>query len=216
MLDTALSTHHPTITATQWNLSDAASLPPMLSGLAPGARRRAQVQARYDEPGLRDRLTVLSGVDRQRELEDLIRRQASIVLAQGSADELDPEQAFRDLGFDSLTSVELRNRLSGLTGLQLAATVVFDHPTPRQLAAHLGHALAPPAEDPPAEDSLAQDSLAEVERLLAAQSAQPGLAELLRRHLDRLRPDGPAPEEPLDTASDEELFALIDGDPRKG
>ncbi|WP_268240646.1 acyl carrier protein, partial [Micromonospora sonchi] len=207
LLDHALTTHHPTPTATQWNLSDPASLPPMLSGLAPAVRRRAQAQARYDDPGLPDRLAALSGADQQRMLEDLVRQQASVVLAQDSVDGVDPEQAFRDLGFDSLTSVELRNRLIGLTGLQLAATVVFDHPTPRQLATHLGDALASPADDP----------LTEIERLLEARSAEPGLPDLLRRYLDRLGP-GWAATESLDTAtaSDEELFAVIDGDPQKG
>ncbi|MDG4785103.1 SDR family NAD(P)-dependent oxidoreductase [Micromonospora sp. WMMD1102] len=207
LLTTALTTHHPNPTATQWDLSDPASLPPMLSGLVPGVRRRAQAQTRYDDPGLPDRLASLSGTERQRMLEDLVRQQASIVLAQNSVDGVDPEQAFRDLGFDSLTSVELRNRLSGLTGLRLAATVVFDHPTPRQLAEHLRDALAPPDEDP----------LTEVERLLAARADAPGLADLLRRYLDRLGPGWSATES-LDTAtaSDEELFAVIDGDPQKG
>jgi NADPH:quinone reductase-like Zn-dependent oxidoreductase/malonyl CoA-acyl carrier protein transacylase len=212
LLDAALTTDQPTtiaatieLSGAATELSDTATLPPMLRGLAPGARRRAQAQTRYDEPGLHDRLAALSGVDRLRAVEDLVRQQASIVLAQGSAEAVDPEQPFREAGFDSLTSVELRNRLSGITGLQLAATVIFDHPTPRRLAEHLERELAPAAEDP----------LAEVERLLDAGIARPGLAELLRRYLDRLSP-GSSGEGSLDAASDEELFELIDGAQRKG
>jgi acyl carrier protein len=137
-------------------------------------------------------------------LTDLVAAHVAGVLAFSSASTVDVTRPFREIGFDSLTSVELRNRLSGVTGLALAPTVVFDFPTPRQLAEYLHDELRPAGES----------ALTEVERLLTARADEPGLADLLRRVLDRLSP-GQSGEDVLDTASDEEIFALIDGDSRK-
>ncbi|MFF0779260.1 SDR family NAD(P)-dependent oxidoreductase [Streptomyces sp. NPDC003720] len=192
-------------------------VPPLLRGLVRGpARRTARSEHRAGQATLASRLTGLPESEARRLVQDAVRVQAALVLAEPSGDAIDPGSSFRDLGFDSLTAVELRNRLAGTTGLRLPTTVVFDFPTPARLAGHLYQELTPapaPASGP------ADTSLAEAERVLrdaaAAAGSREGLAELLRRTLAGLGEDvsgggadGTAGEELF--TSDEEIFAFID------
>ncbi|MFJ5779449.1 type I polyketide synthase [Streptomyces sp. NPDC093094] len=71
-----------------------------------------------------------------------VRTHAAAVIGYTSADEIDPARRFLDLGFDSLASVELRQRLVAATGLPLAKQVAFEHPTPADLARHIGELAA--------------------------------------------------------------------------
>ncbi|OLF06420.1 hypothetical protein BU204_36395 [Actinophytocola xanthii] len=89
------------------------------------------------EPALADRLAALPEAQRERQVLDLLRAQVAVVLGHGDGSSVDADKPFRDLGFDSLTTVELRNALTAVTGLRLPASLVFDHPTPRELAAFL-------------------------------------------------------------------------------
>jgi pimaricinolide synthase PimS1 len=188
-------------------------VPPVLHGLVPKTRRTAKI----DEEGLRSfvpRLGELPPEARDRELLGLVRELAASVLGHGSPAAIDPDTGFTEIGFDSLTVVELRNRLNYATGLSLPATVLFDHPNPRSLSTNLLERLAPEAADP-AERVLTE--LGRFERLAENPALTPEtvgfLTTRLRSLLDRLG-GGSEGEflDSLDSASDGELFRLIDSE----
>ncbi|MFI1711921.1 type I polyketide synthase, partial [Streptomyces griseoruber] len=104
-------------------------------------RRAAESGAEAGEATLLDRLAGRSAAERQRVLLDRVRRKVAAVLDYVDLDEVEPSRVFKDLGFASVTAVELRNRLSADLGVLLPATLVFDHPTPLALAAHLDEEL---------------------------------------------------------------------------
>ena len=119
--------------------------------LAPALRGLVRLPARTAVTGgtVADRLAGLPEKDQRRVLVDLLRADVAAVLAHGGAEAIDPERSFKDLGFDSLTGVELRNRINGWTGLRLPATLVFDHPSLSVLADHLIATLAAKTEVAP-------------------------------------------------------------------
>ncbi len=122
---------------------------PLLGAPTVDAEHRAAGDTGEDTTGdaLRAKLTGLPPAKRSEAVRDLVRTRAAAVLGHPTADAVGADRAFRDLGFDSLSAVELRNQLGAATGLNLTATLVFDHPNPAALADHLLSLLVPD-EDP--------------------------------------------------------------------
>ena len=112
----------------------AGTLPVLLSGLVRVAPRKAGEGA---GSSLGERLAGMSEEQRERAVHELVQAQVAMVLGHASPGAIDARRAFKDLGFDSLTAVELRNSLSAVSGLQLPATLAFDYPDVAALAGNL-------------------------------------------------------------------------------
>lgn len=158
---------------------------------------------------LRVRLAGAGPADRERALTELVRGQAAAVLGYRSGAEVEADRSLKDLGMDSATAVALRNRLSGLTGLRLPAAVVFDHPTCLALARNVQERMF----GSPEQMLMAQlDGLETAVREYGG-AGREAVADRLRGLLRQLSPQDPSLAEgdpELESASREELFALID------
>ncbi|MFD8164103.1 SDR family NAD(P)-dependent oxidoreductase, partial [Streptomyces solisilvae] len=143
LFDRALAAPDPLLVLMRLDLpvlrASADPVPPLLRSLVRTPARRAVAAhgTAEDTTSLAAQLAALPAADRLGAVVDLVRTRVATVLGHASADVIDGNRAFRDLGFDSLASVQLRNRLNAVTGLKLPATLVFDYPTPIALAEHL-------------------------------------------------------------------------------
>ncbi|TDV37800.1 type I polyketide synthase [Actinophytocola oryzae] len=185
---------------------------PLLSEL-PDVRRilaadADQAAGQEDESPLAN----LAPAERDRAALALVREHTASVLGYDDAAAVEPRRAFRELGFDSVTAVELRNRLRTATGLRLPATVVFDHPNAAELARYLlvesGH------HDEPAPVHTELDRLAAAMAVAAPDHGERRLvAGRLRALLARWNGGEDASrEDRLDSATDDDLFQLVDND----
>ncbi|WP_106194602.1 type I polyketide synthase [Umezawaea tangerina] len=142
LFDATLASAEPVLVAMHLDTAAlrgaGASVPPLLRGFtrAPG-RRTASAADQAAASGLAQKLGALPVAEQLKALLDLIRTHVTAVLGFAATDTVDTSKAFRELGFDSLTAVELRNRINAATGLKLPATLVFDYPTADVLAEYL-------------------------------------------------------------------------------
>jgi acyl carrier protein len=145
----------------------------------------------------------LSGDAQRGVLLDFVRGEISAVLGHTSAASIEPERGLLDMGFDSLSAIELRNRLSAVTDLRIPPTLAFDHPTPAALARYLHEAFAPDGGRPlPDEETKIRETIASIplERIRGA-----GLLEALMRLAGHAVP-------PASAESDERRSTIEEGD----
>jgi acyl transferase domain-containing protein/acyl carrier protein len=194
---------------------------PLLDDLPEVGQALAAASAASDgqpDPGagtaLSQRLAALPEAERDRVLVNVIRAEAAAVLGHASAEGVAAGRAFRDLGFDSLTAIELRDRLTAVTGLRLPATLVFDYPTPDVLtgflrAEGLGGQAAPIA---------LTEEIDRLESLLSAAAPDEAARELVTGRLQGLLAKWGAPgaqqeshsvARKIESASDDEIFTFI-------
>ncbi|MEU4245688.1 SDR family NAD(P)-dependent oxidoreductase, partial [Actinoplanes sp. NPDC026619] len=158
-------------------LAASGTLPPMLAKLVRREPRRAAAAgAGGAASSLAQRLAGSPAARRREILVDLVRAQVAIVLGHAAPERIDPGQAFSDLGFDSLTGVELRNRLNAATGLRLPATLVFDYPSTAAMAGYLDGQIAPAGVAPAsaARPAIGGQTLDEPIAVVAASCRYPG------------------------------------------
>jgi thioesterase domain-containing protein/acyl carrier protein len=176
LFDAALATDEPVLVPIRLDpavLRDSATVAPLLRKLV----RAPRSLPRADDLGLRRRIESAAADERDRIAVELVRDHTAAVLGYHGTGDVPPDKEFLELGFDSLTAVEIRNRLNDATGVRLPANAVFTHRTPRALAGALlaelgGAATARPR--PP------RDTLVELFRLATAGDDVDGIMTLLR------------------------------------
>ncbi|MGX1812219.1 SDR family NAD(P)-dependent oxidoreductase [Nocardia sp. NPDC055321] len=182
----------------------------LFRGLVRGSVRRSATPGSPTESTLSQQLSGLSESDADSLVLEVVLAQAAAVLGYDGGTGIAPSRAFTDIGFDSLTAVELRNRLNTATGIRLPVTTIFDHPTPAALARYLTAQILPSAES---QVFLDFDRLESAFRSLSSdRTVRMQVADRLRS-LASILNAGSLPvdaDEDLEAASNEDLFALVD------
>ncbi|MFE3221719.1 SDR family NAD(P)-dependent oxidoreductase, partial [Streptomyces antimycoticus] len=193
-------------------------LPALFRGLVRAPARRAAESAAAAAAGaeaLRERLGGLSEPEREEVLLELVCTQVAAVLGYPGPETVDPARSFSEVGFDSLTAVELRNRLNATTGVRLPATLVFDYPTPNALVEYLRGEILP--DDATAVTSLLAELDGLEKSLSGATPDDEGRSRITARlqallaqwNDDRGPEDGAGVAEELESATDDDLFDFI-------
>jgi polyketide synthase 12 len=146
LFDRARASAEPVVAPTRLEMpalraaASAGTLPPVMRDLVRERPRRRRDSGR----SLEQQLAGVPEDERESVVLRLVTEHAAAVLGHDDPETLDPERKFKELGFDSLAAVELRNRLSQVSGVRLPSTLVFDHPSPAAVARYVLRKLAPP------------------------------------------------------------------------
>jgi acyl carrier protein len=179
------------------------SLPALYKGLV-----RAPLEAGGDGGSLARRFAAAAEAEREELVLEIVRGHVAAVLGHESAAQVAADKAFKDLGFDSLAAVELRNRLELDSGLSFSSSLAFDYPTPAALAEYLAGELGSDSAGPEsAEERAVRDALAQIplERLRGAGL----LGALLELAGVGTGSGGEAPEEPIERIDSMDIGDLV-------
>nr|QLJ96952.1 SDR family NAD(P)-dependent oxidoreductase [Micromonospora carbonacea] len=183
----------------------AGMLNPLLRALVKAPARRADAGGR----SLAHRLAAVPREDWERVALDLVRAQVATVLGHTSPEAIDPGRAFKELGFDSLAAVEVRNRLTQATGLRLPSTLVFDHPTPAAVTRFVIAAAMPDAAPPDPQETEENELRAVLATIPLARIRQAGLLDALLELAGGDPADEPAADAEIASIDDMDVEALI-------
>ncbi|HKN51721.1 MAG TPA: SDR family NAD(P)-dependent oxidoreductase, partial [Amycolatopsis sp.] len=191
LFDLALRMDHALLVPIKLDLAAmrADSVPILLRGLVRTGRQQARTKSTVDR-GLAGRLAKLAAADQEALLVDVVRGQVAVVLGYDGPEAVRADTAFKDTGFDSLTSVELRNRLREATGLKLPATLVFDYPTPLAVARYLRAQLLPDSDTNGDAELREPDIFAVDEAYEEPSVAELGVDDLVKLALGDEQPSG--------------------------
>ncbi|WP_435243002.1 type I polyketide synthase [Streptomyces cucumeris] len=163
-----------------------------------------------ESSSLRDRLAALPAADRHKAVLSLVRTQIATVLGYPGPEAVEVSRAFRELGFDSLSAVDLRNRLGTATGLRFPVTVVFDYPSAAELAGHVAAELFPGDSADTALDPEEAEVRAALTAIPLLRLRESGLLDELLRLADTLDAGtGPADGEPAESIDDLDVDDLV-------
>ncbi len=219
LLDAARALDEPALVPIELDLSvlrtqaAAGALPPLLAGLVRVPGRRAEAYG-----SLARSLAEAPESKRDTVALEFVRGHVAAVLGLESPDAVDPQRAFKELGFDSLAAVELRNRLSPASGIRLPATLVFDYPNAAAVACYLREQIAG---DDGAGSSPIDDQLAQLDALLDAVARDEASRARVAGRLRAFLLDGARmastngegrPDEDLESASDEEILQAFEAE----
>ncbi|MCZ7458831.1 SDR family NAD(P)-dependent oxidoreductase [Streptomyces sp. WMMC940] len=230
LFDSVLTSRHAALVVVPFDLAavraSGGAVPPLLRAMVPVADRRPERAGADVGVPLADRLAGMDAGERQAFVLDLVRGEVAVVLGFRDPAAVEAQRPFQELGFDSLTAVQLRNRLGAVSGIRLPATVVFDHPTPAALTTFLLAGLGDGPE--PAERTPLLAELDKLEEILstAVGADRAGSADaeehaavtarlqtMLSRWMDASGgTPGHGPANPLESATTDELLDFIDNE----
>ncbi|MFF1463808.1 SDR family NAD(P)-dependent oxidoreductase [Streptomyces sp. NPDC058330] len=217
LLDAAADRTDPLLVTAHLDLSAlrrlGSAVPALVTGLIRPGRRTAGAAGPDVGKNLAGLLAALPPEQLEGAVLNLVLTQAALVLGRPGPESIESARYFRQLGFDSLTALEFRNRISSAVGLRLPAGVVFDYPTPAELAGYLRERIA----DQEIDYEPVLSELDRLKSLLSTLVQRGGKKGKIMNRLEGLvedfrgenAADAPADED-ITEATDDEIFDLID------